>query len=125
MNVRDDTARGDSYAAQQLVEFFVIADGELDVAGDDARLFVIAGGVAGKLKHLGGEVLHNGGEVHGSARAHALRIVTLAQKAVDAPYGELQSRLRRPRLRRLFRRARHAGSTRKEERLLTKLAVDS
>ena len=38
MDVRQDAAAGDGDGAQELVQLFVVADGELDVARDDARL---------------------------------------------------------------------------------------
>ena len=48
MDVRQDAAAGDGDGAQELVELLVVADGELDVARDDAskttlmRSFVFA-----------------------------------------------------------------------------------
>ena len=38
MDVGQDTAGCDGDAAEQLVELLVVADGQLDVAGDDAGL---------------------------------------------------------------------------------------
>jgi len=65
VDVGEDTAVGDSNARKELGELLVVADGELDVAGDDARLLVVAGGVAGELEDLGTEVLEDGREVDG------------------------------------------------------------
>ena len=55
-DVREDAARRDRDAAEQLVELFVVADRELDVARYDARLLVVARRVAGELEDLGAEV---------------------------------------------------------------------
>ena len=49
-----------------------LPDGELEVARDDARFLVVAGGVAGQLEDLGGEVLHHRSHVDGGASAHSL-----------------------------------------------------
>jgi hypothetical protein len=38
VDVRQDAAAGDGDGAQELVQLLVVADGELDVARDDARL---------------------------------------------------------------------------------------
>ena len=57
MDVRENTAGRDRDRAQELVELLVVADGELDVARHDARLLVVARGVAGELEDLGAEVL--------------------------------------------------------------------
>lgn len=63
MDVWHDTTLGDDNVAEQLVEFLVVADGELKVAGDDTGLLVVTGCVAGKLEHFGSEVLKNSSEV--------------------------------------------------------------
>ena len=42
---------------------------------DDARLLVVAGGVAGELEDLGREVLEDGGEVDGRAGTDTLSVV--------------------------------------------------
>ena len=57
MNVGQDTSLCDGYTAEQFVELLVVADGELDVAWDDAGFLVVASGVAGKFEDLGSEVL--------------------------------------------------------------------
>jgi len=53
VDVGEHAALGDGHAAKELVELLVVADGQLDVAGDDAALLVVAGSVAGELKDLG------------------------------------------------------------------------
>jgi hypothetical protein len=71
VDVGEDTALGDGHAAKELVELLVVADGQLDVAGDDAGLLVVAGSVAGKLEDLSGEVLEDGSKVHGGTTTDA------------------------------------------------------
>ncbi|XP_053922417.1 uncharacterized protein LOC104057267 [Cuculus canorus] len=53
LDVGQHPALRDRHLAQQLVELLVVADGELQVAGDDARLLVVAGRVARQLQDLG------------------------------------------------------------------------
>ena len=48
MDVGENTTLGNGHTSQQLVEFLVIADGELHRAGGAAVLLVVAGGVAGQ-----------------------------------------------------------------------------
>ncbi|KAL7526212.1 hypothetical protein ACHAWF_001681 [Thalassiosira exigua] len=95
MDVGEDTARGDGHAAEQLVELLVVLDGQGDVAGHDAGLLVVAGGVAGELEDLGAEVLEDRGEVDGGAGAHAGGVLALAEVAADTGDGELKSGLGR------------------------------
>ena len=56
-------------------------DGQLKVPWDDPRLLIIPGGVAGKLKDLGGEIFHHSTHVDRSSSAHPLGIVSLPVKA--------------------------------------------
>ena len=63
------------------------------MAGHDAGLLVVAGGVAGELEDLGGEVLEDGGEVHRGTGTDAGGVLALLEVARDAADGELESRL--------------------------------
>ena len=95
MDVGEHAAGSDGDAGEQLVELLVVADGELHVARDDARLLVVAGGVAGELKDLSGEVLEHRGKVHGRACTDAASILAGLEVAVDTAHGELEARLLR------------------------------
>jgi len=102
VDVGQDTALRDDDAAEQTVELLVlqsqrerrattthVADGELEVTRDDARLLVVAGGVAGELEDLGREVLEDGGEVDGRAGTDTLSVVAWrvsgARASADGP----------------------------------------
>ena len=98
MDVGEDTTLGDGHTGEQLVELLIVADGELEGARDDARLLVVAGGVAGELENLGGEVLEDGRQVHGGTGANALSVVALAEETVDTAHGELEASARGARL---------------------------
>ena len=91
MDVGEDTTLGDGHAAEELVELFVVADGELNVAGSDAGLLVVASGVAGELEDLSGEVLHYCSKVDGGATTDTSGVLSLAQVASDTANGELKS----------------------------------
>ena len=89
----EDTTGGDGDGAEELGELLIVADRQLDVAGDDAGLLVVAGGVAGELKDLGGEVLEDRGEVHGGTGTDAGGVLANLEVARDAADGELKARL--------------------------------
>ncbi len=91
LDVGEDTTLGDGHTGEQLVELLIVADGQLEVAGDDPGLLVVPGGVAGQLEDLSGQVLHDGGHVDRGAGANTLSIVALPQQAVDTAHGELES----------------------------------
>ena len=71
MNVRDDTAAGDS-RLDKGIELLVATDGELKMARGDALHLEILARVTGKLEHLGGEVLEDGRRVDSRGSTHAL-----------------------------------------------------
>ena len=71
MDVGQNTAGSDGHTAEELVELLVVADGQLDVAGHNAGLLVVAGSISGKLEDLSSEVLEDGGQVHGGTSTDA------------------------------------------------------
>lgn len=91
LDVGQDTTLGDGDARQELVQLFVVADGQLQVTGDDAGLLVVAGGVTGQLEDFSGQVLHDGGQVNGGTGTDALGVATLAEHTVDTTDRELES----------------------------------
>ena len=93
MDVGEDTTGGDGDGAEELGELLIVADRQLDVAGHDAGLLVVAGRVAGELEDLGGEVLEDGGEVHGGTGTDAGGVLARLEVARDAADGELEARL--------------------------------
>ena len=83
MDVGQHTAGSDGHATEELVELLVVADSQLDVAGDDAGLLVVTGGVAGQLEDLGRQVLQDSGQVHGGTGPHAGGVAALLEEAGD------------------------------------------
>ena len=97
MDVRENTTGSDRGSAEELVELLVVADGELHVAGRDAALLVVAGGVTGELKDLSAEVLEDGRHVDGGAASDAGCVAALLQVAGHTADRELKSGLGRAR----------------------------
>ena len=95
VNVGEDTTLGDGDVSEKLVQLLIVPDGELQVAGDDTRLLVVAGGVASQLQDFGSEVLKNGGQVDGRTGTDTLSVVALAEKTVDTANRERETSLRR------------------------------
>ena len=93
VDVGEHAAGRDGNASQELVELLVVAHGKLHVARDDARLLVVAGGVAGELEDLNSEVLEHSRQVHGRAGADARGVLALLEEAVNTAHGELEDRL--------------------------------
>ena len=91
LDVGQHASLSDRDARQQLVQLLVVADGQLEVTRDDASLLVVASGVTGQLENLGGQVLHDGGQVDGRSGTDSLGVVAFAQQTVDATDRELES----------------------------------
>ena len=99
MDVGQNTTLGDGDVAEKLVQLLIVADGELEVTGNDTGLLVVASGVASKLEDLSSQVLKDGSEVDGSAGTDTLGVVALAEETVDTTNGERETSLGRAGLR--------------------------
>ena len=91
LDVRQYTTLGDGHTGQELVQLLVVADGQLEMTGDDPRLLVVTGSVSCELENLSGQVLHNGGQVHWGTGSDTLTVVSLAEMTVDTADWELQT----------------------------------
>merc|ERR1711944_103707 len=91
LDVGEDTSLSDGDSSQELVQLFVITDGQLQVTGDDPGLLVVTSGVTGQLKNLSGQVFHNGSQVNWGSSSYTFSIVSLAEKTMDTSNGELKS----------------------------------
>jgi len=66
MNVGEHTTLGDGDVSEELVQLFIVADGELEMTGNDTGLLVVTGGVSSQLEDFSCEVFEDGSEVDGS-----------------------------------------------------------
>ena len=91
MDVGQNSSLGDGDSGQQFVQLLVVADGELEMSGDDPGLLVVSSCVSSQLQDFSGEILHHGAEVDRGACANQLGVVALAKKSVDTTDRELNS----------------------------------
>jgi hypothetical protein len=87
-NVGEDTTLRDDDGTEELVKFFIVSDGELQVSGYDTGLFVVSGSVTCEFEDLGSEVLEDSGEVDGGTGTDSLGVVSLLQESVDTTDGD-------------------------------------
>ena len=90
LDVWQNTTLGDGHTRQKLVQLLVIADSQLQMAGDDPGLLVVTGSIACQLKDLSSQVLHDCSHVHWCTSPHSLCIVSLPQMSVDSAHWELK-----------------------------------
>lgn len=93
MDVGENTTLGNGDVTQELVQLLIVADGKLEVTGNDTGLLVVTGGVSSQLENLSSEVLENGSKVNGSTGTDTLGVVTLAEQTVDTANREGQTSL--------------------------------
>ena len=91
LDVGEDTTLGNGDTGEELVQLFVIADGELEMTGDDSGFLVVTGSVTSEFKNLSSEVLHNGSQVDWCTSTDTFGIVSFTEKTVDTSNGELKS----------------------------------
>ena len=63
MDVGKDTTLCNGDVSEKLVQFLIVADGELEMTGNDTGLLVVTGSIAGQFKDFCCEVLKDGGKV--------------------------------------------------------------
>ena len=95
LDVGQDAALSDGHTTQQLVKLLVVADGQLQVARDDAGLLIVPGRVARQLQDLGRQVLQHRRQVHRGPSTDPLGVVPLAEQPVHSAYRELEPGARR------------------------------
>ena len=91
LDVGEDSTLGNGDSGQKFVQLLVVADGQLQVAGDDAGLLVVTGSIAGQLEDLSSQVLHDCSQVDWGTSTDTLSVVSLAEKTVDTSNWELKS----------------------------------
>ena len=77
VNVGQDTTLRDGDVTQKLVQLLIIADGELEMTGNDTRLLVVTGSVASQLENFGSQVLENCRKIDRRASTNTLGVVAL------------------------------------------------
>merc|ERR1719347_1384799 len=90
LNVGKNSALSDGHTSQQLVKFFIVTDGKLQMPRDYSRLLVVSSSITGQLQHFSSQVLHDRSKVHGGASSNSLRVVSFAEQPVDSSDGELE-----------------------------------
>ena len=94
LDVGQDTALSDGDTGQELVQLFIVTDGQLKMTGNDPGLLVVTGSVTCQLEHFSGQVLQDSGQVDGGTGTDALGVVAFPQEPVDSAHGELESSAR-------------------------------
>ena len=56
MDVRKDTSLGDGDSSEELVQFLIVPDGELDVTGSDSGSLVVLRSIARELEELSSQI---------------------------------------------------------------------
>jgi hypothetical protein len=99
VDVGKNTTLGNSDVTKELVQFFIVTDGQLKMARDDTRLLVITSGVTGQFEDFSSQVFEDGSQVDGSTSTNTLGIVTATKETVNTTDRELKTGLRRAGLR--------------------------
>ena len=90
-DVGEDTSFGNGGVVQELVEFFVVSDGEKDVSGDDSGLLVVLSGVTGEFQNFSSQVFEDGGEIDGGSSTDSFSVVGMSKESSDSSDWELKA----------------------------------
>ena len=90
-DVGENSSFGNGGVPQELVQLFVVSDGQEDVSWDDSGLLVVLGGVSGKFENFSSKVFKDGCEVDGSSGSDSFGVVSMSEKSSNSSDGELKS----------------------------------
>ena len=91
MNVGENTTGSNGNITKELVQLFVVSDGELNVARDNSRTLVVARSVTSKFEDFSAQVLEDGSEVDWSTSANSSSVSSDTELSVDSSNRELES----------------------------------
>lgn len=91
LDVGEDTTLGDGDSGQELVQLFVVTDGQLQMSWDDPGLLVVAGSVSCQFEDLCCKILHDGCQINWCPCSDTITIVALSQETMDTTDWELES----------------------------------
>lgn len=83
MNVWQNTTLSDSDVAQQLIEFLIVSDCELEMTGNDTGFLVVTGSVSSKLEDFSSQILEDSSQIDRCTRTNTLSVVALPQQTMD------------------------------------------
>jgi hypothetical protein len=83
---------------QELAQLLIVANGKLEMTGDNSTLLVIARGITSQLENLSGEILKHSSQVDWSTGTDTIFGIVFPKVPMDASYGELQTCFRGARL---------------------------
>ena len=89
MNIGNHTTRGNCDVRKELIQFLIVANGQLNMTGNDTLSLVVARGVTSQLENLCREVLEDSSEVDGCTSANTGRISSFTELTVDSTNREL------------------------------------
>ena len=89
VDVRENSSLGDGDVSEELVQLFVVSDGELNVSGGDTGPLVVLGGVSGQFQEFCGEVLEDGCQVDRGPGSDTLSETSLTEVSSQAADREL------------------------------------
>jgi len=87
----NDTTLRDDDITEQLVQFLIVTDSELEMARDDTLLLVIASGIPSEFENLCSEVFEDCSEIDGSTSTDTLSVVSALQHTMNTTDGELKT----------------------------------
>jgi hypothetical protein len=93
VDVGQDTTLGDCDMTQKLVQLLIVADGELEMTGDNTGLLVVASSVTGQFEDFSCEVFEDGSQVDWGTGTDTLSVVALSEETVDTADWESKTSL--------------------------------
>ena len=85
------TTLSNGRSLEQLVQLFVVSDGQLQVSVNDSPFVIVSGGVSCQLQDFSSQVLQHSCKVGWGTSSNSLSVVSFDDASVDSSNGELQT----------------------------------
>ena len=91
LDVGQHTTLSNGHSLEQLVQLFVVSDGQLQVSGNDSPFVIVYGSVSCQVQDFSSQVFQHSCKVDWGTSYNPLSVVSFADASVDLPNPELQT----------------------------------
>ena len=91
LDVGQHTTLSNGHSLEQLVQLFVVSDGQLQVSGNDSLFVIVSDSVSCQLQVFNSQVLQHSCKVDCGTSSNSLSVVSFADASLDSSNGELQT----------------------------------
>merc|ERR1719153_2097014 len=79
------------HSRQEIIQFLIVSDRQLEMSRNDPGFLVVTSSITSEFQNFSSKILHNRGQINGSASSNSFGIITLAQESMNTSNWKLKS----------------------------------